>query len=356
MNKLGFMNRKTTVDEIIAGEYSSLSDAQPFLPLLSIYGWHYMGLIPPNGPFSFVSTNHLGDILKIESDIHKERQRDIISNFLSFIDELVKIYNDQFSLSSLKKNTLGLFTCRVAANLFCNGFVGFNPSQKLPPADDEQKFKHIASLINDYTFRQDKDFTIRQNARNEIPPLFSSDLETKKVCMTNGLVNWFNGEKIKEYAWLPLQGGDEEIAKWCWGRIKALQEKEKIPLAYPPLAAIDNSYKGPFEKSSARPFVNTFGIVSELESACGDQYQLAVYAYFCFVGDPFTRDMVRNKVAGLYRAKKFKGNSKGRILNVIVSDKCKDGLDRLTKHHNKKQADILSELIEKACKEISEQE
>ena len=166
--------------------------------------------------------------------------------------------------------------------------------------------------------------------------------------MTNGLVNWFNGEKIKEYAWLPLQGGDEEIAKWCWGRIKSLQEKEKISLAYPQLATIYNSYRS--------PFVDSFGIISELESACGDQYQLAVYAYFCFVGDPFTRDMVRNKVAGLYRAKKFKGNSKGRILNVIVSDKCKDGLDRLTKHHNKKQADILSELIEKACKEISEQE
>lgn len=356
MKRLGFMNSKTTVDEIIAGEYSSLSDAQPFLPLLSSYGWHYMEVLPPVGSFEFVSTAGLGEVLRDASGMNKDRQRSIISGFLNFIDELIAIHDDQFSLKSLKKNTLGLFTCRVATHLFCNGFGGLSPAQKLPPADNEQKFKHIASLINDYTFEKNRRPIENLNTGNERPPLLSSDLETKKTNITNGLVNWFNGEKIKEYTWLPLQGGDEEIAKWCWDRIKALQEKEKIALAYPPLATTANSYRGPSAGQSASSFANPSGIISELESACGDQYQLAVYAYFCFVADSFTREMLRNKIAGLYRAKKFKTNNKGKIINVTVSDKCKDGLDRLTKYYNKKQADMLSELIEKACKELPDQE
>lgn len=351
MKKLGLMNRKAVVDDIIAGDYFSLSDAEPFLPLLSTHGWHYMGLIPPDRPISFASTNHLGGTLKYETDINKEQQRNIISNFLSFVDELVLIHNDQFSLSSLKKDTFGLFTCRVAMSLFCNGVGGSNPTQKLPPADDEQKLKHIASLINDYTFGKNGSLIINMNTGNERPPLLSSDLEAKKVSVTSGLVNWFNCEKIKEYAWLPLQGGDEKIAGWCWYRIKALQGKENIALAYPLLATTANSYRGP----NASTFVNSFGIISELESACGGQYQLAVYAYFCFVGDSFTREMLRNKIASLYRAKKFKTNNKGKVLNVTVSDKCKEGLDRLTKYYNKKQADMLNELIEKACQELPDQ-
>lgn len=352
MIRLDFVNCKENVDAIIAGEYSSLRGAQPFLSLLSIHGWHYMRLSPPAPPLSFSSTDHLGEVLRYGAEKNITQRHNIISSFLGFVDELIEIHRDQFSLSSLKKNALGLFTCRVAAHLLFNGFGGSNPTQKLPPADDDQKLKHIASLINDYTFEENGGLIIKMNAGSEILPLLSSDIEAKKVGLTSALVNWFNSEKIKIYEWLPLKDGDKEVAEWCWGRIKALQEKEDIALACPPLATAANSYRGPYASPSTNTFANSLSIVSELESACGGQYQLAVYAYFCFVGDPFTRKMLRNKVADLYRAQKFKANNKGRIINVIVSEKCKSGLDRLTKHHNKKQADILSELIEKACESL----
>lgn len=339
MKRVSFMDCKKNVDEIIAGDYSSLSDAQPFLRLLASHGWDYMGLQPPNGTFSFSSTNHVGEVLNDASNRYKEKQRNIISNFLGFIDALIPIYGSHFSLNSLKNNSLGLFACRVAIKLFCSEFKSI---QGLPPVDDEQKFNAIASLINDYTFGNGQFSTLNVARGGEGATLSPDEINTKKTDVTDRLVNWFNCNRIKELTWMPLQSSDEKTARWCWERIKALQEKEHIPLACPKL----------FEW---KIHSGAYNIIPALESACGDQYQFAVYAYFCFVTDSFTRTALRAKLTSQYKSKKGKDNGKGRTINVVVSGECKSKFDRLSAHYNKKQADILEMLIDKAFNELSQQ-
>lgn len=355
------------VKKIISGDYSLLRRAEPFLALLSRSGWHYLGLARFHNEIEFSSVDQMGEHLKHISGEYGSPQYNLMLNFLGFVNHLTIIHEDKYSLGSLKDNPLGLFVYWVAAHCL---FSDLFRTQNMSAVDDKRKLEDIASLINSDVFEYStvytsgytgpfsslcflndtpsgvKDLTINQGDDIECTeqPLLSSSIENKKRTITAALFNWWKGNKIREYEWLPLQKGDVEIAKWCWGRIKAIQEKERIKLSVLP------------SLSNTPPLLkNSQNLIIFIDKICGEQYQLAVYAYFCFVSDPFIRKTLRTKISDQYRGKVFKDKNKGKIINVTVSETCKNGLDRLTKHHNKKQADILSELIEKACKELPQQ-
>ncbi|HDO1357993.1 TPA: hypothetical protein P2Q89_003504 [Aeromonas veronii] len=363
------------VKKIISGDYSLLRKAEPFLTLLSRSGWVHFGKERFSDKVHFDSAEQMGAYLKDISGEYGSPQYNHLLNFVDFVSHLNLIYEDKFSLGSLKDSPFGLFVCWVATHfLFDRPYnTPYNTPYKaisMSVVDDKRKLSDIISLINAYAFEynneRDREYTppSHPNATSDSSSLNSlrivmdknddfeysrqlfhpSNIENKKRAVIANLFNWWKESKIKEFEWLPLQKGDVDVAKWCWDRIKAIQEKKKINLSISP--SISNH---------ASLLQNPQYLMHLLNTACGEQYQFAVYAYFCFVTEPFTRDILRNKIAEQYRTKKFKANNKGRIINVTVSDKCKAGLDRLTKHHNKKQADILSELIEKACEELPKQ-
>lgn len=356
------------VKKIIDGDYSLLRKAAPFLTLLSRFGWYHLGKARFSDELHFDSAEQMGMHLKKISGEYGSPQYNLLLNYIDFVSHLNLIHEDKFSLGSLKDNPLGLFVCWVAAH--CH-FSSLHQTLSMSVVDDKQKLEDIFLLINAHVFEYSSErpkqydgplssnsawHNISSSSMSVITdgngnnfeyskqPFHPSNIENKKRTIIANLFNWWKENKIKEFEWLPLQKGDAKTAEWCWDRIKAIQGKEKINLSAPSLF------------SSSPPLLqNQQNLIHFLDRICGEQYQFAVYAYFCFVAEPFARDMLRNKITGLYRAKKFKTKNKGKTINVTVSEGCKNGLDRLTKHYNKKQADILNELIEKACKELPEQ-